>query len=64
MQKETDDKSKTPNPAPSSPGSAEIIPNTNPRANENIRVRSAEPASEESTNDSVTRTEITDGEDG
>jgi hypothetical protein len=64
MQKETDNKDKTLNPAPSSPGSAEVIPNANPRANENIRVRSAEPAAEESSRTGDAGSEITDGEDG
>ena len=45
------------------PGAEPIAQNPNPRANENIRVRSEEPEKESSDIEDEVGSEITDGED-
>jgi len=46
-------------------GESEMVENENPRANENIRVRSAEPDNaDRETLENEVGSEITDGEDG
>ena len=57
---------KEPRPAQKSttnPGAEPIAQNPNPRANENIRVRSEEPGKESADIEDEVGSEITDGED-
>lgn len=46
------------------PGEEPVAKNPNPRANENIRVRSEDPGTEKGTVSDEVGSEITDGEDG
>lgn len=57
---------ENPSPPPqtgSHPGTEPVAQNPNPRANENIRVRTEEPGRESADMEDEVGTEITDGED-
>ena len=61
--KREQERSTPPQQADSPPGTEPLAQNPNPRANENIRVRTEEPGKERADMEDEVGTEITDGED-
>ena len=64
MKKEQDPNKETQQKNTTTPVSDQMAQNPNPRANENIRVRSDVPGTESADIEDEVGTEITDGEDG
>lgn len=61
--KKEEERSNALQPTGTNPGTEPIARNPNPRANENIRVRTEEPGKESADIEDEVGTEITDGED-
>lgn len=62
-QKSKDNNNASQEQTSANPGTENVARNPNPRANENVRVRTTDPAAEQSSATEGVGSEITDGED-